>query len=385
MKREKNQFLVFYNPKFVFWLILALPFFGIAQNKSNKNEGRSKQLSIEAAQMSKESYLYAKMGYFANKLSLLQRNTDTAIYFIKESIISIDSAILLASDSELMAINLANLAKSEAKRAYKLLMASKNNSVVSQKQELMEEATLLAGNAVADAYHASFYFKDGAPPEKKQETIKDTTPKVITKLDIDQTLFALLDGQLLEKEEKNKSEIEKLTQKLKVTKDAAKTAKIKAEIKKLEKEEAEVEKEDIDAKEQLGKINAEIDARDKHIATTSSKNLETIFSKSLSIPADEWNKQVLLESEMPMGLVYQVQIGVYKNAVSAETFKGITPIFGKTTALGITYSAGIFEKATDAKQAKDYVLGMGLHDAFVVAYYNQKRITMPEAAKLEKK
>ena len=103
-------------------------------------------------------------------------------------------------------------------------------------------------------------------------------------------------------------------------------------------------------------------------------------------PADEWDKEIQLDAELPMGLVYQVQIGYYKKLNVGEIFRGLTPIMGRTMpGGGISYSIGMFEKIADAQQAKAYVKSIGLADAFVVASYDRKKITLPEAAKLEKK
>jgi hypothetical protein len=384
MERKKTEFLPLYSARLVFWFILLIPFAVFSQDKSLKGSGLSKQLAIDAAQYAKSSYTYSKMSHFLTNQALAQRNIDTAIYFIKWAISSLDSAILLAADSELLGIDYANLAKQNAKLSLRTLNSFAKYNMIADKQQLAEDATMLSAKVVVDAYHASFYLKDGRPSEKAKEEVvkKDSLPKQITKLDIDQALFTLLDVELVEKEEKNKKEILKLETQLKATKDPFKVGKIKAQIKKIELEEAEVEKNDKDAKEKLTEINEQLAEREKNkkMKTESTANA---FSKSR--PADNWDQQVLPESEIPMGLVYQVQIGVYKNPVTSETFKGITPIFSKTALTGITYSAGIFEKAADAKQAKDYVLGMGLHDAFVVVYNDRKRITMQEAAKLEKK
>jgi len=382
---ERSQNMLF-KPGYVRVALLLGIFctsFCLGQTKIVGKPGVCKQLAKDAAHYANESYTYSKMGYFISNPKLGQRNIDTAIYFMNVSVVFLDSAISLASDSELMGIDLCNTAKKFARRALKMQKAYKNFTDAGQRKLLAEDATVFAGNVVTDAYHASFYFIDGTPPQKEIKPVKDTTPKQITKLDIDQALFALLDGQLIEKEEKDKKEIAKLETQLKATKDPAKIAKLKAEIKKLEKDEAELEKKDKDAKQKLTQINAELAEREKN-KTKQTQADANAFSKSLSKPND-WNKDVLFDSELPMGLVYQVQIGVYKNAVTAETFKGITPIFAKTTAAGVTYSAGIFEKESDAKQAKDYVISMGLHDAFVIVYLDKKRISLAEAAKLEKK
>ena len=317
------------------------------------------------------------------------KNIDSAIIYIEQAINAIDSAITLASDSELMALDYSNIAKKFAKRSYKLLNKYSQTTDAGIQYDLAKQATFYAANAVTDAYHASFYFKNCKQKEEKKDSVPQPVANAVTKqptkLDIDQTLFALLDEHLHQKTEEDKKEILKLTEELKTTKDPVKAEKIKEEIKKLEKEEAQLEQKDKTAKVKLDSINAQIDKRDKSKSATVKPD-ETIFSKSMKRPADEWDKEIQLDAELPMGLVYQVQIGYYKKLNVAEIFRGLTPIMGKTMPNGgITYSIGMFEKLVDAQQAKAYVKSIGLTDAFVVASYDRKKITIPEATKLEKK
>jgi hypothetical protein len=360
----------------IIFLLVVAPMLGMCQN----TKGLSKKLAIQGAQYANGSYTYSKMAYsIGNRFQ--RQNVDTAIFFLKEAIISLDSAILVADDSALLGKDFTTLAIKSAKSSLKRLEACFRYNADDRRQ-LLENATIFSANTVTDAYHASFYFKDGSPPVKETAPKKDTTAKLITKLDIDQALFTLLDEELIEKEEKNKHEISKLEASLKATKDPSKKNSLKTQIAKLQKDEAEVEKKDKETKEKLGKINIELEEREKNKLAMATADANA-FAKSR--PADNWDKQVLPESEIPMGLIYQVQIGVYKNPVTAETFKGITPIFSKTTPAGIAYSAGLFDKMEEASQAKDYVLSMGLHDAFVIVYHDRKRISLTEAAKLEKK
>src|ERR1700752_2825513 len=104
--------------------------------------------------------------------------------------------------------------------------------------------------------------------------------KQVTKLDVDQKLFALLDHQLQQKTEEDKKSIAKLNEELKTLKDPAKIVRTKEEIKKLEKEEAELEAKDKNAKEKLSTINTQIDERDKK-GNAEVKPDETIFSKNM--------------------------------------------------------------------------------------------------------
>ena len=364
-------------------IILSVPLTCFSQKERSC---LAREYVIQGAQAANQSYTFSKLAFFVNSKSLAAKNIDSAIICIEQSINAIDSAIILASDSELMALDYCNIAKKFAKRSYKLLNAYHKTTDINIKQDLAKQATFYAGNTTTDAYHASFYFKNCKVKEEKKDTlVVAAVAKQPTKLDIDQTLFALLDEHLHQKTEDDKKEVLKLREELKTVKDPAKTAKIKEEIKKLEKEEAQLELKDKNAKIKLDSLNAQIDKRDKS-KKPNSKPEETIFSKSMKRPADEWDKEIQLDAELPMGLVYQVQIGYYKKLNVSEIFRGLTPIVGKTMpGGGISYSIGMFEKLADAQQAKAYVKSIGLTDAFVIASYDRKKITLPEATKLEKK
>lgn len=349
-----------------------------SQEKGKGDPAVCKQLVINGAQLANLGYQHAKMGFTIKDKALASRNIDAAIDYIQQSISSIDSALFLAADSNLLAIDYATLAKGYAVKAYKKLTLYKEGG--GAKKHLAESAYFLSANAVTDAYHSSFYFYDGKKKEEKKEKY---IPKQITKLDVDQAMFALLNEQLAQKTEANKVEIGKLQTKLSAAKDAASKNKLKVQIQKLEKENSAMASKNQEAQVKLTEINTKIEERNK-----SGKDIteETVFAKGLnSKPTEEWNKHIFMDTELPETLVYQIQIGVYKNAVSSEMFKGLTPIYGKTLPQGISYSTGMFERATDAQQAKDYVKSLGLVDAFVVPYYNKKKVSMTEAAKIEKK
>lgn len=82
-------------------------------------------------------------------------------------------------------------------------------------------------------------------------------------------------------------------------------------------------------------------------------------------------------------LLYKVQIGVYKNKISKEIFKGLSPVFEDVFDRGVKYSVGAFKKLLYAKQAKKYVINLGLEDAFIIAFLNGKRIPINKAIDIE--
>ncbi|MBI3518983.1 MAG: hypothetical protein HY062_06455 [Bacteroidetes bacterium] len=363
-------------------LIMILASFPAISQTVN-NSAKCKALAISGAEWAKGSYNFSKESYLSDNPAAVSLNIDSSDYCMRQSVLCLDSCIALASDSDYFALGFARFAKKKATNTLVRINSCKQETRKNRKRELAWEAVTSSQQVVLDAYHASFYFEGDVPVEKKPEVVAPTEKK-ITKLDVDQALFALLSEQLHEKSEKHKQEISKLNEKIKLSKDPVKTKKYKEEIKKLELQESALVKKNVEASEKLSKINGLIEERDKNIQA-GVKSEETVFAKGLNKPADEWNKQVLVNADLPSGLIYQIQIGVYKNTIVPEIFKGLTPIFSVAVPGGISYSTGIFEKFTDAQEAKLYVKSMGLSDAFIIAYHNKKKITLAEAAKLEKK
>ncbi len=87
-----------------------------------------------------------------------------------------------------------------------------------------------------------------------------------------------------------------------------------------------------------------------------------------------------VDAPLPDGLIYTVQVGAFRNPIPQELFRGISPLFGEKTPMGfIRYTAGTFRSFKAAAIAKDKIRQMGYPDAFVVPYYNGKRISMDQA------
>ena len=96
------------------------------------------------------------------------------------------------------------------------------------------------------------------------------------------------------------------------------------------------------------------------------KNISN-YSKANPIPVDV---------SIPTGLVYKVQIGAFRKPIPQNLFKGINPLMGENTPMGfIRYSAGMFQLLNSATKARDQIRKLGYKDAFVVAYYNGKRVS----------
>lgn len=100
-------------------------------------------------------------------------------------------------------------------------------------------------------------------------------------------------------------------------------------------------------------------------------NSNRTYSSSDDIPID---------GAMPKGIIYQVQVGAFKNKIDPSIFNGLSPLVGEKTATGIIrYKVGYFRGFKSANMAKGSIRELGYRDAFVVVFFDGKRITMEDA------
>jgi tetratricopeptide (TPR) repeat protein len=107
-----------------------------------------------------------------------------------------------------------------------------------------------------------------------------------------------------------------------------------------------------------------------------------ILEKTVTEPGEK----IQINPAIPEGLVYRIQVAVFRNPVSPVFFKGITPVYG-FTAEGSelkTYYAGMFRRISDARNALSAVRGKGFKDSFVTSFMGNRPVSADRAAILEK-
>jgi hypothetical protein len=134
------------------------------------------------------------------------------------------------------------------------------------------------------------------------------------------------------------------------------------------------------------------DPNNKPVATYWLGMIEIIAEKSdfsdvkenMFVPTDaslySKSKPIPMDPPMPAGLIFQVQVGAFKNPIPQDMFKSFAPVMGQRLDNGIVrYRAGIFTIYRDAVSARDAIRQLGYKDAFVIAYLDGERLSAEEA------
>ena len=104
-----------------------------------------------------------------------------------------------------------------------------------------------------------------------------------------------------------------------------------------------------------------------------------VFSRSAA-PVYSTLNPIPMNPSLPEGLVFKIQVGAFHKPIPDETFKNLQPVTGENTRPGwIRYCVGMFKTFEPANLVKQDLRKNGFKDAFVVAYFNGKRISLREA------
>jgi hypothetical protein len=136
--------------------------------------------------------------------------------------------------------------------------------------------------------------------------------------------------------------------------------------------------------EQASNVSAAM--QEKTVAPVTAKETGALSLFEI-LPGDAVypDKKIKIDPELPEGLIYRIQLAVFRNPVAPSFFKGMTPVYGfKSSTSGLTtYYAGMFRRSEDAKKALFEVKNTGFKDAFIGAVYDGKSVSSDRASVLE--
>ncbi len=90
-----------------------------------------------------------------------------------------------------------------------------------------------------------------------------------------------------------------------------------------------------------------------------------------------------INSPLPKGVVYRIQIGAFSTPREPSFFKNMAPVYGIKTGKITRYYIGNLTHYEDAEKALATVKQKGFKDAFIIAWYNGTQVTTQRAQQLE--
>lgn len=97
------------------------------------------------------------------------------------------------------------------------------------------------------------------------------------------------------------------------------------------------------------------------------------------------NSPIPLDLGFPEGVIYRIQIGAFSKPMKPDMFRGLYPVTGERAPESgiIRYYAGSFRSISAAEKALKKVKEYGFPEAFIVSWFQGKRISLIRARELE--
>ncbi len=124
---------------------------------------------------------------------------------------------------------------------------------------------------------------------------------------------------------------------------------------------------------EVQELNDEIEALKAKLAAETAEKQE--LANTLAVLQEEYDelKKSMVTSELPMGTVYQVQMGYYQYLDLLSFNSKLKTVRAEEIDGSKRYVIGYFENVMDALQFSNDMKTLGIKDAFVSRYIDGKR------------
>tara|TARA_R110000737_G_scaffold164641_2_gene192316 strand:- start:16570 stop:23991 length:7422 start_codon:yes stop_codon:yes gene_type:complete len=205
---------------------------------------------------------------------------------------------------------------------------------------------------------------------------------------------------LLKSIDKNKQEAQKLVERAVVDGSRTDNANAEAKVKEIQEKEqrlVEMKKGLVDKQSTISELfptNPDKRSKIENLLVRGVDPIRTEVSNYIPIPekgfelevktANTENKELAVDTKVPTGLMFRVQVGAFSKPVAKDAFQEFNPVTGEKRSNGLTvYMAGFFDKSSSAAEAQKTIRSLGYSDAFVVAYCDGERIPLMEGRRME--
>lgn len=344
------------------------------------DNAKAKNAAIAAARYAEEGYYYTKFTTFINSVDSSRLFADTALFFMKRSLMLSDTSIFHASKKNLRALNLLHEGKSMLLIADSVMREFYPMVDISSHQYFGKESSLHLSNAVMDLFNASLLLKSDSGEESPKVPDYDVLPfkDELVRLEADEASFQQA-ANLYEDEiafyEEMYQELE--SEAARATKEAIVNS-IETSMKQVEAQLNLAVSDLEDASFRIEEIRELLDQKYlDDVADVEESEYTSQFEK-----AEEGD--VVMNEDIPDGLVYKIQLGYYPEDVDKNNFSGLFPVSGETVKDGLArYYAGLFFSYEKASEGNAFVREKAIPNSFVVPFYNGQKISMSRAVAIE--
>jgi hypothetical protein len=344
------------------------------------DNAKAKNAAIAAARYAEEGYYYTKFTTFINSVDSSRLFADTALFFMKRSLMLSDTSLFHAPKTNLRALNLLYQGKSKLQIADSVMREFYPMVDISSHHYFGKETSRHLSNAVMDLFNASLLLKS----EPQNETARIPDYEVLPfkdeliRLEADEASFQ----QAANSYEEEIALYEDMYKELQRQAERAKKKDISKSIEKsMQQVEAQLNMAVSgleDASFRIEEIRELLDKKYlKDVAGVEDPENISQFDKAE-------NGEVTMDEEVPDGLVYKIQLGYYPEDVDKNNFAGLFPVSGETVKDGLArFYAGLFFSYEEASKGNAYVRETAIPNSFVVPFYNGQKISMSRAVAIE--
>ena len=341
---------------------------------------RAKNASIAAARYAEEGYYYTKFTTYLSALDSSRLFADTALFFIKRSLMLCDTALYHAPKTNYPAIDFLNSGEKRTARADSIIREFYPMVEIKSHNTFGNEASLHLSNAVMDFFNASLLLRSEDGSETADQYAVLPYEDEVLRLEADESAFQAVANEY-------EDEIDKLilvglalNEKISEAPDQKSRFAIRNRLGEIERQLNHSVARLRDTSTQIEEIREILD--DKYL--TDVKGVEDPEHVSQFDPQKE-AEEIEMDQMVPDGLVYKVQLGYYPIDVDIDNFHGLFPITGETVKKDLVrIYAGLFFSYSEASKGNKYIRENAIPNSFVVPFHNGKKISMSQAIEIEK-
>lgn len=343
---------------------------------------RAKNSAIAAARYAQEGYFYTKFTTYISAVDSSRMFADTALFFVKRSLMLADTAVYYAPAINYPAVDYLKSGHQKTAEADRVIRDFYPMTAISSHNIFGREAALNLSNAVMDFYNASLLLNAESNAPLSEDERYEVLPYAdeVTRLETDETAFQMASNAL----EAEIAELDMLAVSIQSKIDNAPDQKtrfaLRQNLDKVDKMMAQSTSRLEDTSHRIQEIRQLLNK--KHLDDV--KNVEE--PEHLSYFETSGSQQKIeMDKKVPDGLVYKIQLGYYPSDVDIENFHGLFPISGETVRQDLArYYAGLFYSYKDAAVGNEYVRNNAIANAFIVPFNNGEKISISTAVEMER-